>query len=129
MGWKKLSLCHKIWFSNFYIFATQCRRPLIFQTINSATAYNLSLKYLRFTPSGSIDIGIGKFEFVAKTQFLCCGHPCVAWGCHNYFKNLKIIFSHKQRRAFQLVINKKNFNHLKKKTRNIPLYRHSAYMS
>ena len=48
-----------------------CRRPLIFQTINSARANNLSLKYLRFPPSGSIDIGIGKFEFVAKTQFLC----------------------------------------------------------
>jgi len=43
---------------------------LIFQTINSARAYNLSLKYLRCTPSGSIDIGIGKFEFVAKTQIL-----------------------------------------------------------
>ena len=52
------------------IFGFQCRRPLIFQTINSARAYNLSLKYLRFTPSGSIDIGIGKFVFVAKTQFL-----------------------------------------------------------
>ena len=22
-----LSLCHKLWFSNPYIFATQCRRP------------------------------------------------------------------------------------------------------
>ena len=67
---KEFSLCHKLWFSNFFIFATQCRRPLIFQTINSARVYNLSLKYLRFTPSGLIDIGIGKFEFVAKTQFL-----------------------------------------------------------
>ena len=26
--------CHKLWFSNPYIFATQCRRPLIFQAIN-----------------------------------------------------------------------------------------------
>ena len=41
-----------------------------FQTINSARADSLSLKYLRCTPSGSIDIGIGKFEFVAKSQFL-----------------------------------------------------------
>ena len=54
----------------FYIFATKCRRSLIFQTINSARANNLSLKYLRFPPSGSIDIGIGKFKFVAKTQIL-----------------------------------------------------------
>jgi len=54
----------------FYIFAIQCRRPLLFQTINSARAYNLSLQYLRFKPLGSIDIGIGKFEFVAKTPFL-----------------------------------------------------------
>ena len=65
-----MSLCHKLWFSNFNIFATKCCRPLIFQTISSARAYNLSLKYLRWTPSGSIDIGVGKFEFVAKTQIL-----------------------------------------------------------
>ena len=54
----------------FYIFAIQCRRPLLFQTINSARAYNLSLQYLRFKPLGSIDVEIGKYEFVAKTQFL-----------------------------------------------------------
>jgi len=30
----------------------------------------LSLKYQKSTTSGSIDIGIRKFEFVAKTQFL-----------------------------------------------------------
>ena len=28
---------------------------------------NLSLKYQRFTPSGSSDKGIGKFKFLAKT--------------------------------------------------------------
>ena len=31
---------------------------------------NLSLKYKRFTPLSCTDIGIRKFEFVAKTQFL-----------------------------------------------------------
>ena len=31
---------------------------------------NLSLKHQRFTPSGCQDIGIQKFEFVAKTQLL-----------------------------------------------------------
>ena len=65
-----MNICHKLWFSNFYIYSTQCRRSFIFQAINSARAYNLTLKYLRFTPSGSKDIGLGKFEFVAKTQFL-----------------------------------------------------------
>ena len=25
--WKELSLCHKLWFSNLYIFSTQCCRP------------------------------------------------------------------------------------------------------
>jgi len=29
------------------------------------------LKYQRFTPSGCKDIGIRKFEFVAKNPFLC----------------------------------------------------------
>ena len=40
---KELSLCHKLWFSNAYIFATQCRRPQIFQTMNSVRSNNLSL--------------------------------------------------------------------------------------
>ena len=30
---KELSFCHKLWVSNFNIVATQCRRPLIFQTL------------------------------------------------------------------------------------------------
>ena len=29
------------------------------------------MKYQRFAPSGCKDIGIRRFEFVAKTQFLC----------------------------------------------------------
>ena len=47
------------------IFATRCRisNYLLDQTI-------VSFKYKRFTPSGCEDIGIRKFEFVAKTQFL-----------------------------------------------------------
>ena len=49
---KELSLCHKIKYSCSYILATQCRRPLIFQTINSVRSNNLSLKYQRFTPTG-----------------------------------------------------------------------------
>ena len=48
------------------IFATQCRRPKIFQTMIYIRSNNLSLKYKRFTLSGCEDIWIRKFEFVAK---------------------------------------------------------------
>ena len=34
-GFKELILSDKLWFSNSYIFATQSRRPGIFQTMNS----------------------------------------------------------------------------------------------
>ena len=68
---KELSFCHKLKYSYPYIFATQCRRPYIFQTINSVRSNNLSLKYLRFIHTGCIDKEIRKFEVVAKTQFLC----------------------------------------------------------
>jgi len=39
--------------------------------MNSVRSNNQSMKYQVFTPSGLQDIGIIKFEFVAKTQFLC----------------------------------------------------------
>ena len=65
---KKLSLCHKLWFSNFYIFATQWLRPQIFKTINSVRWKNLSLKYQKYTPGGK-NMCIRKSEFVTKTQF------------------------------------------------------------
>ena len=48
----------------------QCRRPLIFQTVNSVRSNGLSLKYQRFASSGCNDIGFRKYEFAAKTQFL-----------------------------------------------------------
>ena len=63
---KKLSCCHKLWFSNPYNLASRCRRPLIFQTFKNS----LSLKFQRFTLADINDIGIGKFEFVARTQLL-----------------------------------------------------------
>ena len=47
---KKLSLYHKLWFSNSFSFATQCCRPYILQTFNSVRSNNLNLKYHRFTP-------------------------------------------------------------------------------
>ena len=67
---KELSLCHKLEFSNPYIFKPQFCRPLIFQTMNCVRSDNLSLKNQRCTQTGCKDIGILNFEFVAKTQFL-----------------------------------------------------------
>ena len=40
--------------------------------MNYVRSNSLSLKYQRFPPLGCQDIRIGKFEFVAKTQFLYC---------------------------------------------------------
>ena len=42
--------------------------------MNSVRSNSLSLKYHRFTTSGSKDIGVLIFEFVAKTQFLAVLH-------------------------------------------------------
>ena len=67
---KELSLWHKLRFSYTYIFATQSRRPQIIQTMNYVKSNSISLKYQGFPPSDSQDIGIRKFEFVVKTQFL-----------------------------------------------------------
>ena len=38
--------------------------------MNSVRSNSLSLKYQGFSPPGCQEIGIIKFEFVAKTQFL-----------------------------------------------------------
>ena len=65
IGAKETEFLRQALISNPNISATQC------QTINSVRSNNLSLKYQRFTRSGGEDIGIRKFEFVAKTQFLC----------------------------------------------------------
>ena len=67
---KKWSLSHKPWFSNSYIFAAQCRRPLIFQTMNFAIPNSPSLKYQKYTSTKCKDKGTRKFEFVAKNEFL-----------------------------------------------------------
>ena len=65
-----MSLCHKLRFSNTYIFVTQCRRPQIFQTMNSVRSNSLSMKYQGCPPAGCQHIGIRKLEFLAKTHFL-----------------------------------------------------------
>ena len=47
------------------------------ETMNYIKSNNLNLKIKRFTPSGCYDKGVGKFEFVAKTQFLLQFKLCV----------------------------------------------------
>ena len=47
-----LSSCHKLRFSTTILLATQCRRPKIFQTVNSIRLTNLSFKYQRYTTKG-----------------------------------------------------------------------------
>ena len=69
-----MSLCNNQWFFNPYTFETQFLKPTIFQTINSVWSNILSLKYQRVAPSDGKDIRIRKFEFVAKTQFLCIAY-------------------------------------------------------
>ena len=68
---KELSLCHKLKFSNPYIYGTWCCRLLIFQTKIIWCNRIHSLKFLRSTTLGCRDIGIRKSEFVSKTQFIC----------------------------------------------------------
>ena len=58
---KELSLCHKPWFSNPYIFVNQCMLTYIFESMNSVRYNDHSLKYQRFTPSGCKDTKIRKF--------------------------------------------------------------------
>ena len=59
----ELSFCHKLQFSKPYICATQCRRPLIFQTMNSVRSNSISVKYQRLKLSGCEGIDIRKFDF------------------------------------------------------------------
>ena len=68
---KILHLYHKLWFSNPYIFGTQCREILIFQTFIIWSNTSHCLKCQRSTALEFKDIEIIKSEFVAKTQFLC----------------------------------------------------------
>ena len=67
---KELIFCHKLLYSNSDIFATRCRRPFIFQTKNYVRSNSQSLRFW-FAPSGCKVMGIRKFEFVTRTQFLC----------------------------------------------------------
>ena len=61
---------------------------LIFQTQTICYNRNHSLKYLSSTTLGSVDIGIRKFEFVTKTQFLC--PPIIVIVLKTIFGTMKI---------------------------------------
>ena len=54
---RNYNLCHKIKFSNPYIFATHLSRALLFQTMKSVRSNNLILMYERFTQPHSPDLG------------------------------------------------------------------------
>ena len=51
-------------------FRNVIKRPKSRTTMNSISSNSFNLIYQRFTQSGCKDIGIRKFECVAKTQFL-----------------------------------------------------------
>ena len=55
---------------NEFLLETVCFYSLYL--CNPKSNFEFCLKYQRFTPSGCIDLGIRKFELVAKTQFLYC---------------------------------------------------------
>jgi len=76
---KKPKLCHKLNFSNHFIFLTWWFTLLIFQTLIIWSHRILSLKYLRSKIQGCKDIGFRTSEFVAKTRFLSVQ---VAWSEH-----------------------------------------------
>ena len=82
-----MSLCHKLWNYNLFVFGTQCRKSLIFQTYIIWSSRIHGLKYLRSTTLESKDIGFRKAEFVEKTQFL--------YSKNSLFKNGKDWFQQK----------------------------------
>ena len=95
-----MHLCLCVWI-NLYndIFRFQCRRSLIFQTMNSVRSNNISLKYQRFTTLGFQDIGIRKSEFVSKNQLL--------WKSINWYK---VAISRKQKSIVSLIRKSLIFN-------------------
>ena len=58
------SFCHER--AKPFILEIQCRRPLIFETMDPVRLNSLNMKYQRFTLSGCKDMRIRKLEFVAK---------------------------------------------------------------
>ena len=73
---KELSFRRRLWSFNPYIYLNKCRKPLIFQTINSVRSNILSLKYQTFQPSDLKDLGIWNSlcqNLISFSQILCTG--------------------------------------------------------
>ena len=121
---KELSFCHKLWFSYPYIFAFQCRRPKIFQTMNYFRWNNDSLKYHRLTPSCCKYIAIWKSEFLVckfiRIRKWVCGKNAVSlrnWEIsHKFLAGQNIVLIEisqtlfKQWKCYHAVITRKLWN-------------------
>ena len=70
---EELSLCHKLWLCNPYIFAIQCRKQ--YPTMNPLRSYKVWVWNLHHQVAN--DIEIRKFWFVANTQFLWGNIICI----------------------------------------------------
>ena len=77
--WKELNLCHKLWFSNPYIFATKCRRPYAFQTMKSVHSNNLKFEISKVCTSGCNNIGIENLSLQQRLNSFAQKHCTVFW--------------------------------------------------
>jgi len=68
--------------------------------MNSVRSNNLSLKNEKFRASGCKDAGIRKFEFVAKTHFLCLSQTCAKYQKKDELLGHKVALSHKPTYSF-----------------------------
>ena len=67
------------------IFATRCRRPLIFQTMTSVWSPSLRLKYQRVSSSCCTYLGISTFEWVCGKDSLTFSFSCLdIWKNDNF---------------------------------------------
>ena len=99
---KKLSLCHKLKFSNSYFFANWWRKPLIFQAYIIWSNRIHSFKYLRFTTLSCKDIQgvenqslwqiLNSFVSVSWRAWgwSCC---CTGWSCYNQPRDAQLVKS------------------------------------
>ena len=98
---KKLSLCHKLWFSNPFTFATKGRIDLRYFYYEFCQIKWSSLKYQRFTPYQVGKIGIKKFDFVAKNPLFTYNEMhtvCIDILFHSYFNfKFKIFLTYHER--------------------------------
>ena len=88
----ELSLCHKLKFSNPYIFSTWQYKPLIFQTQIIWSNRIYSLKYLISTTLAGKDIVVNKLEFVTKTQFFEIFREIISYKINLQYKHKNALY-------------------------------------